>query len=317
MLGGWSDRTVLVTGGAGYIGSRLVRDLAVDPRFEGVRIRILDNLQRGTYAGLMDLPRTGRYAFVEADIMDGSALPRALEGVAAVIHLAALVHTPFSFEHARWTGHVNHWGTAHLLERVIDAGVARFVFASSASVYGPGGVYAEDSPCRPIGPYSTAKLRAEEAVLAAGERGLGVTVLRIATVYGQSPGVRFDAVPNRFAYLAGTGRPLAVHGTGGQVRAVIDVADASDALRFCLAEVGRTRGEVFNAVGESPEIRAVAALVAGMRGVEVRFTDQDVLTHFDLVVSGDKLAAAGWTPSRSLEVGLRELLDRLSGFSPA
>ena len=81
--------TILVTGGAGYIGSRLTRDLATD-----YTIRIYDNMQRETYPALMNLPETGNYQFIEGDILDGSGIRRALQGVETVIHLAAIVRTP-------------------------------------------------------------------------------------------------------------------------------------------------------------------------------------------------------------------------------
>ncbi len=315
MLGGWNDRVIMVTGGAGYLGSRLIRDFAEDPRFAGATIRILDNLQRGSYHALMDLPAHARYEFVEADILDAASVRRAVQGVDAVIHLAALVHSPFSFEHPRWTEHVNHWGTAQLVEHCLENGVERFLLASSGSVYGPGGVHEETGQCRPVGPYSISKRRAEEAVLAAGQRGLAVTVVRLATLFGDAPAVRFDAVPNRLAYLAAIGRPITVHGAGNQVRAVLDVADASDAVRWCVAEVARTRGEVFNAVAENVEIGQVAEVVAALRpGAEIRRTAQDVLTHFNLALSGEKLAGAGWRPRRMLADGMKSVLARLKGF---
>lgn len=302
---------LLVTGGAGYIGSQLIRDLAEAPRFSGMTIRILDNMQRGGYQALMDLPEEGDYQFIEGDILDPLTARRALDGVEAVVHLAAIVKTPFSFDHPAWTEQVNHWGTARLVEHCLEAGVLRFVFASSASVYGPGGPFDEVSPCRPVGPYAQSKWRAERAVLAAAERGLHPTVLRLATVFGYAPAMRFDAVASHFAYLAGVGRPLTVYGTGEQTRPLVHVRDASDAIRFCLTHEAKTSDEVFNVVGENA---SVLDLVEAVREVKpemrVHYTEQDVLTHLSFAVDGHKLESLGWEPHYTIEAGMAEVITR-------
>lgn len=312
----WSNRTVLVTGGAGYIGSRLIRDLATDTRFQGVTVRILDNLQRGVHDGLMNLPGEGKFEFIEADLFDDVAVRHALDGVDAVVHLAALVKTPFSFDHPTWTEHVNHWGTARLAESCIQAGVRRFVFASSASVYGPGGPYDEDAPCNPVGPYSQSKLRAEEALQQAAGRGLSVTIVRIATVFGIAPAVRFDAVPNRLAYLAAVHRPMAIHGSGEQTRAVIHVADAASALAFCLVNDDATSGRVLNAGAENVSVHDLGQALQDIAGdTSIRFTDQHALARFSLAVSSDRLRDLGWKAGVTLKAGLGEILHAFGPFA--
>jgi UDP-glucose 4-epimerase len=303
---------VLVTGGAGYIGSVLIRRLATLPGADVVRV--FDNLQRGTVAGLMDLPLEGRFEFYEGDILDPNMTARALGGVHTVIHLAALAKTPFSFDHPHWTEHVNHWGTARLLEHCIEMGVKRFIYVSSASVYGNGGEFDEDQPCRPVGPYSQSKLRGEIAVRSAASRGLDVTVLRLATVFGHAPAARFDAVPNRFAYLASVGRPLILHGDGAQVRPVVHVADACAAIELCLLNPGTTAG-TFNVVAESSPIRDLAEAVRSARPLTpVRSTTQDIMSHFSLSINGARFRALGWAPSRSVADGAAEIIEHFGRF---
>lgn len=302
---------LLVTGGLGYVGSHLIRDLAEDPRFSGMIIRVLDNLQRDGYQALMDLPEEGDYQFVEGDILDPMTLRRALAGVKAVVHLAALVKTPFSFDHPAWTEQVNHWGTARLVEHCLEAGVDRFIFASSASVYGPGGPFDETSPCRPVGPYAQSKWRAEQAVLAAVGRGLRPTILRLATVFGLAPTMRFDAVANRFAYLAGVGRPLTAYGTGEQVRPLVHVRDASRAIRFCLARESETTGGLFNVVGENASVLDLVEAVRELKPeVRVHYAEQDVLTHLSFAVDGRNLEGLGWEPRHTIEAGMAEVIGQ-------
>ena len=306
-------KCVLVTGGCGYIGSQLIRDLVGDEYVGAVKVRILDNLQREGYQALMDLPPEGDYEFVEGDILDPIVVRRCLTDVDAVVHLAAVVRTPLSFDHPAWTEQVNYWGTVQLVEACLEAGVRRFIFTSSASVYGPGGPFDEMAVCRPIGPYAQSKLRAERAVLSAVERGLEPTVLRLGTVFGYAPTMRFDAVANRFAYLAGVGRPLTVYGTGEQMRPFVHVRDASAAIRFCLGYPSETTAEIFNVVGENASILdLVEAVRATKPAVRVRYTEQDVLTHFSFAVDGGKLERLGWRPQYTLEAGMAEVITRFS-----
>jgi UDP-glucose 4-epimerase len=316
-MGERRPNAILITGGAGYVGSQLIRDLALDEHFAGTVIRIFDNLQRGNYQALMDLPDAGHFQFIEGDILDPAVVRRALQGVDAVVHLAAIVSTPFSFDHPAWTEQVNHWGTVHLVEQCLEAGVTRFIFTSSASAYGPGGTFTEHDPCRPIGPYAQSKWRAEQAVLAAAGRGLRPSDLRLATVFGLAPLMRFDAVANRFAYLAGVGRPLTIYGSGQQNRPFVHVSDASGAIRFCLDHPEQTSGEIFNVVGENASILELAdAIREAKPDVQVRYTEQDVLTHFTYGLRGDKFESLGWQPRYTIECALAEMAAHFRNLEP-
>jgi len=317
------SRTILVTGGAGYIGSRLIRDLAADPALAGCTIRVYDNLQRETYATLLDLPRCGCFQFIEGDILDNAGVRRALDGIWAVIHMAAIVRTPLSFGPPGWVEQVNHWGTANLIDAAAAAGVQVFIHTSSAAVYGPmdtigGQPFREGDYCRPVGLYAESKLRAERHVRAAAEQGrLQTAILRLGTVFGHAPAVRFDAVANRFAYLAGVHRALTVYGAGDQVRPQLHVSDASSAIRFALAHPDQLAGETVNVVGENVTILGLVEAIRALRpSIDVRYTEQDVLTHLSFAIDGSQLNALGWYPQVSLEAGLAELLDHMHGFAP-
>jgi len=301
----------LVTGGAGYIGSQLIRDLATDPRFAGHIIRVYDNLQRRHYCGLMDLPPEGRYEFIEGDVLDRLNLARAMHGVGLVMHMAALVSTPLSFDHPEWTEQVNHWGTATVVEQALQAGVSRFLYVSSSSVYGSGGPFRETDPCRPIGPYAISKLRGEKEALRAP-----FTIVRLGTVFGSAPAMRYDGIANRLAYLAGVRRPLAVHGSGTEIRPLIHVHDASAALRMCLTEP-RAAGEIVNAVTLNPTALEIAQTLQALApAAQIRYTDQDVLTEISFQVDAAKLFGWGFRPEIDLQQGLQEVLARWHSFGP-
>jgi len=305
-------KAILVTGGAGYIGSQLIFDLSADECFHDNVIRIYDNMQRGNYHVLLDLPSSGKFQFIEGDILDRVTLADAMRDVWAVIHLAAVVKTPISFEHPEWTEQVNHWGTAAVIDEAVKAGVERFIYACSASVYGPGGLFDESDACHPVGPYSISKLRGERVVMGVGQqRGLDVTSLRLGTAFGDAPGVRFTAVANRLAYLAGVGKRLVVHGDGAQKRPFIHVRDASHALRFCLANIS-TQGKILNAAVENASINdLVNGVLQNSPGTSVRYTDQDVLTSLSFQIDGSQLEELGFFPHISLVDGLGEIIQKM------
>src|SRR5712691_8763889 len=212
--------TVLVTGGCGYIGSKLIRDLAFDEKLAGSTIRVLDNMLRERYVSLMDLPSQGRYEFMEGDIRKDEDLVKAFRDVDAVIDLAGITNAPISFERKELTFDVNVNGGRKVVERALKSGVERFVYSSTASVYGPTtGIVDETSPCRPISPYGESKLQGERFCLDASRTGgMNSTVLRLGTVYGYSVGMRFDTVVDRFVYLAWSGAPLTVWESAQQER---------------------------------------------------------------------------------------------------
>lgn len=306
-------QTILVTGGCGYLGSQLIRELGAAP---GRTVRILDNFQRPNHRALMNLPRAGRYQFIEGDILDPSVLEVALHGVDGVVHLAAIVQTPLSFEEPQWTEQVNHWGTAHLVNACIEAGVRRFVYASSTAAYGPGGPNSEADPCRPVGAYAQSKHHAEHVVLSGGTRGLAPTVLRLGSLFGLAPVVRFDAVANRLAYLAGVGRALTVYGDGSQTRPLLHVRDASNAICWAVERDAPPEGEVLNVASEDVSVARLVQVIRETRPqARVHHTDQDIRTHFSFGASSARIRALGWAPQVGLAEGMAELIESFQGFA--
>ncbi len=203
---------ILVTGGAGYLGSELIRELPTDKRFAGTTIRILDNMFREKYASLWNLPKEVKYEMVEGDIRKKEDVKKAMKDVELVYDLAGITNAPISFEREELTKEVNYDGAVNILNEALNKG-AELIYSASASQYGPTkGVVDETYECKPVSPYGKYKMMAEQAILkAAKDNGLRATALRLGTVYGWTIGMRFDTVIDRFCYLACIGMQLTVY----------------------------------------------------------------------------------------------------------
>jgi UDP-glucose 4-epimerase len=223
---------VLITGGAGYIGTELVRRLAA---LESVgRITVYDNLSRGNYNLFIGpgIPGTkhNKIHFVSGDLLDSRKLRKSLQDVDIVYHLAAKVATPFSNEDSHFFEQVNHWGTAELVYAVEDSSVQQLVFTSSMSVYGSSAeMLDENSFPHPETQYGFSKLRAESHVRRLSNKHTAL-ILRCGNVYGYSPSMRFDAVINRFMFDANFNGRMSIHGNGRQYRSFIHVDKLISAL---------------------------------------------------------------------------------------
>src|SRR5437867_9071008 len=144
---------ILVTGGCGYIGSKLIRDLASDEGMAGRTIRVMDNMMRERYVALMNLSRGIDFEFLEGDIRNENDLKRAFRDVDMVVDLAGVTNAPMSFERKELTFDINVNGGRKVVEQAVGCGVRRFVYSSTASVYGPTrGIVDENYPCKPISP---------------------------------------------------------------------------------------------------------------------------------------------------------------------
>jgi UDP-glucuronate 4-epimerase len=224
-------KAVLVTGGAGFIGSHLVDRLLAEGR-EVVGIDAFTGYysRRRKERNLESASRKGGFRLVEGDLLDLD-LDVLVRGVDGIVHLAGEPGVRRS-----WGGALRRYlernvlSTERLLEAAWRNGVPRFVYASSSSVYGsdPGHPVDEDYPRRPTSPYGLSKLAAEELIqLYRRERGVPGTILRYFTVYG--PRQRPEMAVSRFIFSALRGRPVDVYGDGEQIRDMTYVADAVDA----------------------------------------------------------------------------------------
>jgi nucleoside-diphosphate-sugar epimerase len=245
-----SGRTVLVVGGAGYVGSVLVTELLR----QGAHVSVLDQLiyDNGfAIAHLLDHPRL---RFHRGDLRTGDDLVEAASGATDLVLLASLVGDPICKAYPELARDINERGAKRLIDRLDDLGIRRFVFTSTCSNYGiheSSQLATEGSQLNPQSLYAETKIAVEQYVLGrANEMACATTVLRIATAYGLSPRMRFDLTVSQFAWELATGRQLEVY-DADTWRPYCHIRDICKAIMTVLtAPESDVRGEVFN-VGDT------------------------------------------------------------------
>jgi nucleoside-diphosphate-sugar epimerase len=249
------QRHVLVTGGAGFVGSLLVEELLR----RGHRVRVLDALVHGTVPSVLTAWGDPSFEFIRGDVRDARARAVALKEVDSVVHLAAIVGDPACAREPELARAVNLEATKLLVDDATCAGVERFVFASTCSNYGKrdnGSLATEEDELKPVSLYAETKVAAELDILSRNGAGPRVyTCLRFATVYGTSPRMRFDLTVNEFTRDVALGRDLVVFGEQFW-RPYVHVRDVADAVAMTLeAPPEAVAGEVFNVGGTHENYR--------------------------------------------------------------
>lgn len=223
---------ILITGGAGYIGTELVYALAKNPAIES--ITVYDNLSRGNFNLFLGKPvNNEKVKFVHGELLDSRNLRKVLKDIDIVYHLAAKVTTPFANLDGHIFEQVNHWGTAELMYALEENPVKQLIFVSSTAVYGSTTEPAtEATEPRPDSFYSISKHRAEQHVQRLFNK-TNTIIIRLGNVYGYSKSMRFDAAINRIMFDAHyTGR-ITINGTGNQHRSFIHI----DKVTFVLSQL--------------------------------------------------------------------------------
>jgi len=313
-----SDQTILVAGGAGYIGCVLIPKLVE----RGYKVRLLDRMYFGEQG--LDAVRD-RIETVVADVRD---IPEsALDGVDGVINLSGLSNDPTAEFDPEANWQMNAVATETLGQMCAKRGIDRYVFASSCSLYDglPPGMHDEDAPIEPRAAYATSKRYGEEALLKLADAGdLTPVLLRNGTVYGYSPRMRFDLVVNTFVKDALLTGKLLLHGGGWMWRPLADVRDVADAMIAAYeAPAEKVRGQIFNVLHSNYQIRELAMIVAGSvqlvtgRAIELEEVPAPKLTR-DYECSNAKLSVTlGFIPRHSVLEAVTDLLDRVGGANPA
>lgn len=295
--------TVLVTGGAGYIGSILVPALLN----EGNKVTVLDSLMYGQYP-LLDCCANPDFEFIKGDICDSSLVSLLVPKFDAVLPLAAIVGAPACKINPPLTKLVNHDAPLAMIKSLSPS--QKVVFPTTNSGYGIGEkdkYCTEESPLRPISEYGKHKVEIEKALL---DTGSAIT-LRLATVFGMSPRMRMDLLVNDFTYRAYKDRFIVMFEAHFR-RNYIHIRDVAKAFIFALNNYEKMKGQPFN-VGLSS-----ANLTKMQLCQKIKEYVPDFYIHEapigedpdkrDYLVSNEKIESLGWRPDHTLDSGIKELL---------
>jgi len=307
-------KKILVTGGAGYIGSVLVRKLLK----RGYNVRVLDRLIFGI-GPLKEIQ--DKIELVAADIR--SADSKIMDGVYAVIHLAGFSTDPTAQYDPRLTDMINHIATENLARMAKTSGVKRFIYASTCSVYFALNTpleppfYKETDPINPISAYSLTKRCSEQLLLGMADENFQPTIFRKGTLFGFSPRMRYDLVFNSFVKDAYYKKLLTVDAGGEVWRPMIDIQDTVDAyIKSIELPIEKVGGRIFNVAYENWNIgdlaKKIQHILKEKKGIDIEL---DVKPFgFTRNYKADTSAfnkTFNFKPGRSLEEALNEIWDHL------
>jgi len=303
---------VLVTGGAGYIGTELINLLVANHSVD--KVIVYDNLSRMNYNLFLGLKlqRHPKLTFVKGELLDSRSLRKVLKGIDVVYHLAAKVTTPFDSSDSHVYEQVNHWGTAELVYAVEESNVKKFIYTSSSGVYGSSsGAVDETTIPNPKTFYAISKLRGEEHVRRLIDK-IDTYIFRCGNVYGYSKSMRFDSVINKFVFEANFNRIVTVQGDGKQSRSFIHIDRVSKALNNCLSS--ELPGGTYNLVERSIKIfDVVDELKQVLPELEFIFINQHLKLRELVVKENLKVnQTLGISNPPSLRKELEEFLSRFS-----
>lgn len=302
---------VLVTGGAGFIGSHLVDALVA----RGDTVTVLDNLSNGSMDNLKNHTNNPGFQFIQGDIRDAKAIENAVAGVDAIIHEAAMISVPLSIEDPELAHSVNSEGTQALLKASLERGVKRFVYASSCAVYGEQAKLpiSEDTSPNPLSPYARSKLVAEQSCRTFYElEGLKTVCLRYFNVYGARQTGEYAGVMTKFMERLRTNRGPVIYGDGEQTRDFIYVGDVVDATLLALEREG-VAGKTLNVgTGKATSINELCGIFLRLTGKTELEPTYEAPRSGDIRHSQADIAnikkLLGYEPKVSLEQGVEKLL---------
>lgn len=297
---------ILVTGGAGYVGSVLVRNLVK----EGFNVRVLDRFIFGKES-LSSLNSNKRLEIVDGDIRDLELISKSLNGVDVVIHMAALVGEPACNEDPKVTLEINQKATEQIVKKSKEKGVKRFIFISTCSNYGISKEKEanEESKLSPLSLYAKTKIASEKYVLLKNSKSFSVTVLRLATIFGLSPKMRFNLMVNELARETALNRSFEIRNENAW-RPFLHVEDASSAIiKILISSEKKVGGQIFNVVSENVRKKDLIKLARKINPkMKIVISDGGKDDNRDYRVSSKKIRRVlSWKPKISVEEGFREV----------
>ena len=307
-----------VTGALGHIGSRLIRELPL--LIPNASIVMIDDLSTQRYCSLFNLPPQASYTFIQGDLLKLD-LKSLFCDINVVIHLAAITNATKSFDNQEEVEHVNFMTSLNVAEACITTNTKMFLI-SSTSVYGTQ-KHQVDENCSPNeldpqSPYAATKLK-EEAMIKkkVAEESLHGVILRLGTIFGTSPGMRFHTAINKFCWQAIMGIPITVWKTAyEQKRPYLDLTDAIRCIVFLLKR-DLFNGCVYNVVTLNATVREVVnSIQAFVPTLEVKFVDSRIMNQLSYEVLNTRLEEKKFTFQGDLKQGIKNTIALLKESSP-
>lgn len=291
---------ILITGGAGYLGSILSRKL-LDV---GHEVRVFDNLWYGNNS-IAECEKNNNFELIKGDIRDLTQTVRALKNIEGVIHLASIVGMPASSIEPRTSEEINYLATKNIAELCELHNIPNYIFASTCSVYGsqPEKMITEKSQVDPMDFYAKQKYLSERAI---GWLNHAPTILRFGTLFGYSYRMRFDLVINLFIAQAIFEGKVTVYG-GQQYRPFLHVDDAAESLVFALEN---DLTGTYNVISENLTILEAAKKIKELSGCEIEISNENEDKR-NYNVLGDKIKKMGFNPKLTIKDAFYEIKEKI------
>ncbi len=305
------EKRILVTGGAGYIGSILVQFLLQ----AGYKVVILDKLMHGVDPLINFLKNPPpNLSIIIGDIQNKDDVQRSLENIHAVIHLAAIVGDPACAADSELAVNVNFNATVRLADMCKKRKIKRFIFASTCSVYGSGrqNILTEDSEVNPISLYAETRLYGERGILSLADNNFAPALLRLGTLFGLSPRMRFDIIVNYLTQKAIRKEKISIFG-GEQWRPLLHVSDAARAFQIAMeSPLEKVNKQIFNTGLINLQVKDIATILkknipAAKIQILNKFEDQRSYN-----VSFEKIQKTlNFKAKKTIDIGIKEIVKAL------
>jgi len=300
---------IIVTGGLGHIGSGLIRHLLA----RDYKVICIDNLLTQRVSSLRGLVGNRSFQFIDLDIAAKNLLlSKVLDGqkIDCIVHLAAITNAEASHDKAEEVHNNNYNSTKNIVNFCQESNI-KLIFPSSTSVYGSADAEVfEDDPSvlKPQSPYAESKVNEEELII--NSLGKNFNILRLGTIFGASPGMRFHTAVNKFCWQASLGQPISVWKTAmNQYRPYLALSDAFRAIDFFIEN--NHEGAVFNVLTQNYTVHDILEAIKEFSEIEIEFVESKIMNQLSYFVSNDKITSLGFDFQGNLQEAIKETMDWL------
>ena len=298
---------VMITGGLGHIGSHVIQSLP-----ENFEIVVVDNLSTQRFCSLFNRKR--KIHFLDKDI--GDIKVSSLKDIDAVVHLAAITNSVESFKNKDAMENVNVIKTEQFINTCKKAKISKFLFPSSASVYGINApfVYEDDDEyINPQSPYAEAKIKVEKTIKNVLGKDTKFVILRFGTIFGISSGMRFHTAINKFCYQIATNKPLTVWKQNyKQTRPYLGINDAVNSINFFLESGADVWNNTYNVLTANYSLCDIIEMMIDIdKNAVIEFIDTPLINQYSYHVSDEKIKKLGFVTSDDMLRSIKQTLHLL------